>query len=308
MTKPRLIEPGSSYHISRRTNARLFLTRPDPEIIDLFVYCFAEGAQRYGIEVFRLVIMSNHYHAVLRDKRGHISLFLQWVHREIARGIKRQRGWDSSVFDGGQATGMQALCTAKAFWQAMRYVGANPVRAGLVKRAGQWPGTLTPAGVRALGAPRPGWMTEKSGKAAHHTLRICPAPAQLQDCELSEDDYHLALAEHDLDEQRDARAQMRAEGRHRFAGKDKRTGKLKAMAVHPLSAPRTKPLKGKLTPHIWAVSKDGLKEAKAKLKSFYDAYRQALDAFRKGRRNTQFPLGTWKMAHIHRCCLAPPPD
>ena len=291
--KPRPIEPSTYHHITRRCVARMSLLRPDPDVIQLFTWCFAEGSRRYGVQVHRLTLMGNHYHAVLFDKQGLLPDFLQWVHREIARGIQRIRRIDGSVFDQGKPTGDQILATEQAFWKMMTYVHANPMDAGLVKRPQDWPGTLTPAGVTELHAQRPDWMTAKSGPK-HHVLPIA-TPEHFADPD-SPETYHERLGEADRAYVQDLRTAMRAEGRHRFQGR------AKAMDRHWRWVPKTKPARG--TPRFVAVMADAICAIHKTLKTFWDAYAVALEAFRSGQRDTEFPVGTWKMVHSLRCCVA----
>jgi REP-associated tyrosine transposase len=51
MTAPRATLPGCYYLITRRCTQRQFLLRPGNKTNQAFLYCLAEAAARYGIEI-----------------------------------------------------------------------------------------------------------------------------------------------------------------------------------------------------------------------------------------------------------------
>ena len=70
MSLPRRVLAGKTYLLTRRCLGRRFLLRADPELNHLFAYCLALSAERHGVEVQALCVMSNHYHLVVTDVRG----------------------------------------------------------------------------------------------------------------------------------------------------------------------------------------------------------------------------------------------
>ena len=59
MTAPRRILPGRTYMVTRRTTQRLFLLRPDEDLLRIFAYCLAEAATRYDMQLIAWCVMSN---------------------------------------------------------------------------------------------------------------------------------------------------------------------------------------------------------------------------------------------------------
>src|SRR5688572_31174995 len=51
MTLPREVIPRRFYMVTRRCTQRQLLLRPDDETNNAFLYCLAEAAQRFGVEV-----------------------------------------------------------------------------------------------------------------------------------------------------------------------------------------------------------------------------------------------------------------
>ena len=65
MTCPRRIVPGTTYLLTRRCSH--FMLVPRGIVRELFGYCVALAAERHGVLVHAITIMSNHYHAVVTD-------------------------------------------------------------------------------------------------------------------------------------------------------------------------------------------------------------------------------------------------
>ena len=76
VTQPRQVVPGRCYLITRRVAERRFLLRPDATTKQVVLYCIARAAQRYGVELHALQVLSNHYHLVATDTRGELPDFI----------------------------------------------------------------------------------------------------------------------------------------------------------------------------------------------------------------------------------------
>ncbi len=296
MTRPRMIEPDTYHHIVRRCVGRQFLLLPDAEVRNLVVYCFAVGSARFQVEVLRITVMSNHYHANVFDREGRLPEFLNWVHRTIALGLQRVRRIQGAIFEPSKSTGDQILASEEGFWKMMRYTHTNPTEAQLVKRPNDWPGTLTPAGTRQLDATRPSWMTDRCGPE-RATLRIhvpdhFVAEQRGESKARREDRYHEMLRESDAEATREARMRLRTQGRHRFVGAEQ------ALNRSPKAAPCNVHRKPSRSPRFVAVVAVAFEAIRTKLRAFQQAYREALSRFHAGERNVPFPDGTWRMRRL----------
>jgi len=145
MSQPREIVPGATYLITRRTLRRHLLFRPDAAITQLLVYALAVSTSRFGLQVHALCAMSTHLHLVVTDVQGVLPRFLQFFHRIVALGTKVLRKWEGPVWDH-EATSVVRLLTQGAVVEKIAYVLANPVAAGLVRHASEWPGAKMSAG------------------------------------------------------------------------------------------------------------------------------------------------------------------
>ena len=92
MTLPREVIPGRFYMVTRRCTQRQLLLRPDPETNNAFIYCLADAAQRFGIDVLLPSAMSNHHHTVIYDRHGTLPAFTEHFHKLLAKCQNALRG------------------------------------------------------------------------------------------------------------------------------------------------------------------------------------------------------------------------
>jgi REP element-mobilizing transposase RayT len=154
MTAPRPVIPGLFLFLTRRCTQRQFLLRPDEETNNAFVYCLAEAAQRFGMEVLLSQMMSNHQHTAVYDALGHEVEFREHFHKMMARSQNALRGrWEN--FWSSEESCVVEVMTAEDLLDKLVYIATNPVKDGLVEKVHHWPG---PGFVNAL-------LTGKSMKA-----------------------------------------------------------------------------------------------------------------------------------------------
>lgn len=77
MTQPRLVLPGDTVMVTRRTLHRHHLFRPDPAIRQLYLYTLAVCARQFGILVHAVTFMSTHEHLVVTDPTRRLPDFLR---------------------------------------------------------------------------------------------------------------------------------------------------------------------------------------------------------------------------------------
>ena len=282
MTQPRAVVAGKSYMITRRCSGRRHLLRPDDVLNNLFIYCLALAAARFGIAIHRVMVMSNHYHIVLTDVLGVLPDFVAWLNRLLALCIQKHRGWDDLVWEPKRQFSAVALESEEAVWDKLLYAEANSVSAGLVFDSQDWPGVHTPAHCTAMKATRPDvYFTDKSPKEA--TLTLCPPP-MLSECDHYREDLHR------LDQERQAalRKELRRQGRAVM-------GKERVLATSPRSAPKSAKRKGGRNPLFAAVTRRAYQRAAEQLRAFRTAYREAFLLWQAGHLDVEFPCGTFAM-------------
>ncbi|XXT15724.1 transposase [Sorangium sp. So ce429] len=295
MSQPREIAPGATYLITRRVLRRHLLLRPDTAMNQLLIYALTVSARRYGVEVHALCAMSTHLHLVVTDVRGVLPRFLQFFHRLVALGTKVLRTWDGPVWDH-EPTSVVRLLTRAAVVEKIAYVLANPVAAGLVRHAKQWPGIKVDVGELGRGvlhATRPSaYLDPENPQWLEETTLPLALPPVVEQ-EHAEGFRHQVADELARQEER-AHAEMDRKGL-RFLGAEQAS---------------------KISPYERATSFEGLRDrnptfavgrdqgdawqiAAAAVSAFRASYRAALERWRTGVRSAVFPAGTWWMRMFH---------
>jgi putative transposase len=294
VTQPRRVLPGSTVLITRRTLRRTHLLRPDRELNQLYLYILAVVANRYAIRVHAVVLMSTHEHLIVTDTRGCLPNFLRELHRLVALAVKALRKWEGAVWDHERPSVVE-LRTPEAIVEKLAYIMANPVAAGLVRAAKDWPGIQTlpeELGEKTFEIARPSFYLDQNNPLwpEHATLELAmPTISGLSASQIQEAVTH-ELAEHEQ--------AARASAQH--AGLDF----LGAKRIHKASpydrARSWEPLRGR-NPRfaVGTRQRQAFFDAVAELRAFYRSYREALDRWRSGVRTACFPSGTWVMRVVH---------
>jgi putative transposase len=137
---------GGFYHVTSRGNDGCEIVVDDEDRAD-FVRLLARIAVRFRIRIHAWCLMTNHYHLVLETPGGQVSQALHYLNGIYARRFNERYGRSGHLFGGRfRAT---VLDSEEHFEAACRYALSNPVRAGLVASAGDWPWAGAPGAVGA---------------------------------------------------------------------------------------------------------------------------------------------------------------
>jgi putative transposase len=292
---PRQVVPGATYLITRRTLRRHFLLRPDATITGLILYTLAISSRLFGVEVHALCVMSSHIHLIATDVHGVLPRFLQYFHRVVALGAKVLRAWEGPVWEPGAVSAVRLL-TPAAVVEKTAYVLANPVAAGLVRHAREWPGAkvhIGDIGRGVLHARRPEVYFDATNPEwpEHASLPITLPPAVEKD---KAEDFRRAVAAELARLEAQARDDMRRQGL-RFLGAEQ------ARAISPYERATSFEALRDRNP-TFAVGREqgsAWRAAAAAVRAFRASYRAALDSWRTGVRHALFPVGTWWMRVFH---------
>jgi REP element-mobilizing transposase RayT len=299
MSQPREIVPGATYLVTRRTLRRHFLFRPDAAITQLLVYALAVSTRRFGLQVHAFCAMSTHLHLVVTDVQGVLPRFLQFFHRIVALGTKVLRKWEGPVW-AHEATSVVRLLTHAAVVEKIAYVLANPVAAGLVRRAHEWPGAKVNVGEIGRGelrANRPSAYLDPSNQQwpEEATLPIALPPS----VDAGSAARFLEDVGAELERQEaEAQAELQRRG-HRFLGA------ARARDVSPYHRATSFEAQRNRNPTFSVGRGQGgaWQTAAAAVRAFRASYRAALARWRAGIRDAVFPVGTWWMKAFHRACV-----
>lgn len=137
----RAVFPGLPHHITQRGNGRAQTFFCDADYA-LYRDLLGTHCAAAGVEIWSWVLMPNHVHLILvpSDPDG-LRRALAPVHRRYAGHIHAGLGRSGHFWQG--RFGCVAM-DEEHLGAALRYVALNPVRAGLVERAADWPWSSVP--------------------------------------------------------------------------------------------------------------------------------------------------------------------
>jgi REP element-mobilizing transposase RayT len=280
---PRQALPGQFYMVTRRCTQRQFLLRPDSATNNAFTYCLIEAAQRCQVEVLLPCALSNHYHAVVFDRRGRYPEFLEHFHKMFARSQNALRGrWEN--FWSSEQVCVVKLVGREAVMDKLVYTAANPVQDHLVDRVHHWPGVNSLASLlagRPLRATRPLHFFRANGPMPHAVeLRLTIPPELGPEAEvLAELRERVRIVEAE-----------RAAERQRTGGRV--CGRRAVLAQSWRGQPVSREPRRNLRPRVAASSKWARIEALLRNRTFVREYMEARERWRAGD-PVLFPPGTY---------------
>ena len=296
MSTPREVLPGRTYMITRRCTQRQFLMRPDPETNNAFIYCLAEAAARYRIEIIFTVAMSNHHHTGhLRPRRelSGVPRALSQALRQVPERAARPLG-ELLVLRTDQRgqTGRARRCA--------RQDGLRPdePREG---RAGREGPPLArrdvvgsaPARVDAVGDAPEALLPRRRVRCRSQSSSV--SPNRVASSILSDEE----LAKLILERVRARGGERRDRTSPRWDEGPRPQGRARAAVERPARKPEPRRA---LDPRVAARSQWSRLEAILRNRSFRDAYAAARASFIAGVTNVLFPAGTY---WLHRFVNAP---
>jgi hypothetical protein len=281
--------------ITRRCTQRQFLMRPDPATNNAFIYCLAEAAARFGIEVLFTTAMSNHHHTGIFDPLGRYPAFLEHFHKLFAKCQNALRGrWEN--FWASEQTSVVRLVDPDDMLDKMVYALANPVKDHLVAHVSAWPGVSSLTAVirgDALHAERPRHFFRNDGDMPERvTLRFARLPGFE---ELSNEEFAALVGERIAAVEESAAAQRARAGVRPL-------GRAGVLAQRWRDRPANHEPRRQLDPRVAAKNKWRRIEALLRNKAFAQAYAAARASLLQGIRDVLFPAGTW---WLHRFTLVP---
>jgi putative transposase len=132
----RIVVPGLPHHVTQRGNRRERVFFEDGDHLRYLAF-LAEGQRKSGTAIWAYCLMPNHVHvvAVPSHADGLRALFAE-AHRRYAAFVNGRAGWTGHLWQGRYGS---VVMDDDHLASAIRYVSLNPVRAGLVARAQDWP-------------------------------------------------------------------------------------------------------------------------------------------------------------------------
>jgi putative transposase len=137
----RLEYPQAIHHVMARGNARQDIVCDDADRRK-WVELLERTVTVHGWELFAFVLMSNHFHLLLRTPEPNLSRGKQRLLSGHATAWARRHRRCGHVFQGRFRA--QLVEDETYYWTVSRYLHLNPVRAGLVVHPRDWPWSSYP--------------------------------------------------------------------------------------------------------------------------------------------------------------------
>ena len=303
MTPPRIVKPDRTYLLSRRVTQRKFLLSPNKETDEAIAFCFVVAAKRYGLDVYWLSVMSNHYHAGVRDRFGNYPEFLRYFHSLLARCLNAYYGRWENLWST-EPSGVVELCGAEDIFHWQIYSLCNPVKAHLVDRVLNWPGFNSyryQLSNKPVVLHRPRWFFDKDGDMPEVVELEFVRPPEW--AHLTQQQWADKVRAAVTKQEEEAAAERAVKG-------TKVRGRKAILRQSPFSCPKTCAERRGLRPRVASRDKWRRIERLRANKVFQRRYREAYNSRKAGEVDVVFPYGTYKLRvqGLVRCASPPPPE
>lgn len=280
--------------LTRRCSDRRFFLQPSALVNQWFLYLLAVAAERTGVVVHALCVMSNHYHMVVSDPYGRIPEFYHYLHEFTAKTLNAARGRCENMWSI-RATSRVSLDDAAAVVDKVCYTLCNPVSSVLLKNAADWPGLLLWWKDGSVKVKRPpGFFSENGPMPETATLHLTPPPA------LVGTKYaKIDVMEESLDA-RQAKLHRDNKGKRYLGLKDLRRQKWS-------ESPTTFAERCGLSPRVAAGDRWRRAEAIQRDREFVAGHADSRRQWLAGNRSVLWPAGTYLMRVLHNVPCRPPP-
>lgn len=134
---PRLTLPGYPHHVIQRGNNRqpIFASSADYQtLLDLLF----ENARKFDVAIHAYVLMGNHFHLLVTPQTAEgLPQMMQAVGRRYVRYFNDTQKRSGTLWEGRYKS--TVIQTERYLLACMAYLDLNPVRAGLVAQARDYP-------------------------------------------------------------------------------------------------------------------------------------------------------------------------
>jgi len=146
----RIVAPHTPHHVTQRGNRRQQTFFRDADYLR-YLQLAAEWCAKADVECWGYCLMPNHVHLILTPKtEAGLRAALSPLHWRYTFEVNKRERWTGYLWQGRFAS---YPMDDAYFVEASRYVGLNPVRAGLTARAEDWPWSSVRAHLRAKDDP-----------------------------------------------------------------------------------------------------------------------------------------------------------
>ena len=301
MTQPVPVLSGVSLLNTRRIHEGRFHLRPDPVVNNCIEFALAYSADKYGIELYAHISLSNHHHTVFHDPYGKHPEFRREFHSLVTRSLNVHRGTSEAKWSPDHKSPV-IIFDLESLLSLTDYTLSNATRHGLVDEPEEWPGVLTK--IDEIGGPprlirKPAKFYDPCGELPD-TVRL----QYLKPHELS----HWTLEEYRSELQRRVDATCTQARKERRAEKRAVLGRIAILSQDPFGQPAQQPDVRTRNPRVacrLAVLRVTVLQW---LAWFRRQHRSCRRKFEAGETTVEFPCGTyWHVLRYGVNCSATGP-
>jgi REP element-mobilizing transposase RayT len=144
---------GGLYHVLSRGNDRKDIFYDDKDR-HTFLDVIGEMADSYCADIFAYVLMSNHYHLLLRTNQANLSKSMQWLALTYTRRFNNRNFRSGHLFQGRFKSII--IQNDSYLMRLSCYIHRNPLRAGIIDRLVEYPWSSYK--YYAYGGKAPDWL------------------------------------------------------------------------------------------------------------------------------------------------------
>lgn len=127
------------YHVLNRANGRLRIFRKESDFL-AFEKILADGASMFSMRICGYCILGNHWHLLLWPRGDEdLQAFMRWI---TLTHTQRYHSSHATIGIGHLYQGRYKSFPVQSdphYLSVLRYIEANPLRAGLVEQTDAWP-------------------------------------------------------------------------------------------------------------------------------------------------------------------------
>ncbi len=136
MSRPLRIQyPNAWYHVMNRGRRGEAVFQAEDDYAR-FIEILQETIELFSFRISAYCLMTNHYHLLIQTPDGNLSRGMRHINGVYTQRFNAHYGYDGPLFRGRY----KAILVGQDSYllQLVRYIHNNPVRAGLVRSAGQY--------------------------------------------------------------------------------------------------------------------------------------------------------------------------
>jgi REP element-mobilizing transposase RayT len=278
--------PGQYYLVTTRCHQARFFLRPDVALNGVVLEWLARTQQRFpSVTIHAVCVMSNHLHLLVCDESAELADWASYFLGNLARAVNRIRGRRGTFFERRYSA--EPILDVEALHDRLVYVVTNPVKAGLCRRARDWPGVVLFAGEGVSESVLVSWRARSRNEEAGVGEAVASEAAPRVDGVLVVDPIPA------LDSEAAASVAQGVEARERsLADERSRTRRPTMTRVRVLAQSwRSAPRDPKRSPRPLCHAADPrLRKAFVRgFEAFVSSFREASAMLREGARELRFP-------------------